>query len=324
MDSSNKDHAPTPPPLQPALDPHSTTINPPTSLGILSKLPLEIRNEIYRQVHEHKYWSYNCDNPQSGDRKWLSINRQGLPTVTLSKAIREEFLAALLTGAVFVFFDAGVVRPNIWTRNKILFIDRIQNVRYMRCLDIDSDISHVGTLDGWIGNVHQQRRDDLVMLKQIAEPISSFTGTEVMRGNCSIKLICITPKVAPLLHSSFFDAIRSLTGFRNVKLTLSLVNEADWRNGALRSGVGPPSTDCAIEFRALADTMSTALEPSLGPSVIREDNKKRPVCPKRDDGLYFPRWKITFHPRDYVFKEKNVKLSSSAKRDEENESLPRN
>lgn len=309
IEISNEDHNPTPPPLEPILNHHTTTSNPPTPLGILSTLPRELRDEIYRHLHDHRYYFHNPDY-----RKWRSMDRQSLPTMRLSKVIREEFLAILFAEADFCLSDSGFrgrreanSRTETWIRDDLLYIDRIQNVSYSTGLLLH--LYEYRWNEG-IGTADDQHRDDKLMLERSAEPISFLTGTEVLRNSCVIYLSPITPKATLLLQSPLIDAVKGLTGFMTVILILRSTRTVHMRN---RSA----ATDHAITVRTFAKLIRATLEGSLGPSAISEV-RQRHVEPVILGGRgYHERIesKITFHPQDYASREKNVKSSPSAQRD---------
>lgn len=249
------------------------------------------------------------------------MDRQSLPTLRLSKVIREEFLANLFAEAVFCLSDSGFrrrgeggIRTETWIRDELLYIDRIQNVSYSTRL-----LLHLYEYR-WnkeIGTADDQHRFDKFMMERSAEPVSFLTGTEVLRNNCLIHLSPITPKATLLLQSPFIDAVKRLTGFKTVMLILGSTRTVHMRNRGA-------ATDHAITVRAFVDAIRATLEGSLGPSVISEVREKHFEPVILGGRGYHERIesKITFHPRDYVSKKNNLKPSPSAQGDVGNKCSP--
>ena len=306
MPSENKDRASKPPALEPPPNPRPTASNAPTPLGTLSTLPRELRDEIYRHVHDHEYYTSDCMGEDC--HKWCSQNGEslGLPMMTLSKAIRQEFLAVFFGEAVFVLENVEHAGGTIWIRELIPCIDQILNVRYVASLFL---LGRMSTYK--ISRIFRDSRlVKKVMSKSSAKPVEFFTGTEVLRNSCSIELRSGTPTVMPVFQSPLIMAIKGLTGFKIV--TLKLTSDA-WRwsrdEARIVNGGNLSDADYAEEFRGMANAFRSALEPSLGPSIISED------C---DKGLA---WELTFRPRDYVANRNKEKAISSSLGDEGNGSF---
>ena len=214
MPGENKDGAFEPPP-----NPYPTASNAPTPLGTLSTLPRELRDQIYGHVHNEVYHISNSSHVSN--LKWRSLGQYGyeLPMLKLSKAIRQEFLAALFDKAVFMVDNVGCTCGTAWKRKQIPFIDQILNVVYSVFLIHPND-----------------------MPERIAKPLEFFTGTEVLRNSCSIKPYFQSPM--SVVQSPLMIAMKGLTGFKIV--TLKLTAHASWVDGqfrdvtdAFRSGLEP-------------------------------------------------------------------------------------
>ena len=229
--------------------------------------------------------------------------------MTVSKAIRQEFLAVLFGKAVFVL--QNIVEPIImatWKRKQIPFIDQVLNVCYLVSLFPPSDMRD----DKFSRMLRDSHNANIFMSERSAKPIEFIMGTEVLRNSCSIELDSATIRVMPLLQSPLFMAIKGLTGFKVV--TLKLTTPRSWRwsqdKVLMVNGGHQSDADYIEEFRGMANAFCSALEPSLGPSLISED------C---DEGLT---WELTFRPQEYVANRNKVEAMSSKSGDEGNESFP--
>ena len=266
-----------------------------TPLGKLAILPRELRDQIYSHVRNRKY---QMGSYQRGSyRKWRSVDGSNMPMVTFSNAMREEFLAVVCTEAVFRICDGyhykSYCEDKPWTRNGIPLLDQIRN------LEVSATLG--GASDQW----YTAHRTDYAKMNRLlsgrnAEPTSFFTGTEVLRNSCAIKLHFCTSKTMLIMQSPFFDAIRHLTGFRTVSLELLSRKNQWWPKDALTYiGKDPSYADHTIGFRTTMDAIRNALEPTLGPSVVSENDTGQEID-----------WKMTFQPRDHQFKRKDLEAKS--------------
>ncbi|CAF9925720.1 hypothetical protein IMSHALPRED_006766 [Imshaugia aleurites] len=283
-----------------ATRPFSTT---PTHLGTLSILPRELRDQIYSYICSDDYYYVH----HSG--KWVTqtdfrSTHLALTMRNLSSVIRQEYLSQV----IFHISDhpgeldgrrLWVPSKKDWPRNSIPFIDLIQKVESSLTFYLVrqlNDSAHVV--------------DDCKVNEQFsnmrAEPVSFFAGTDILRQTCVITLYGCTSKTGLILRSPFFRAIRHLTGFKRVTLKL-LSDRSTWSQEKREIYLGrePPRTGYAAGLRAFAETMSSVLEPSLGPSVISD------ISPRWSLDI----WKITFHPRDYI-SEKNTEAKSAVQVEE--------
>ena len=263
-----------------------------TPLGALATLPRELRDEIYGHFcNENYYFDGESVLPH---KKWTAVGHSGTwhsirDMVTLSTTIRREFLAVLHANAVFSFdVPIGEVSKTR-TRNDIPFVDQIKNVRWILHLWIMSDktcIKHDIPYD------HLNQR-----ISNLTLGISLFTGTDIARKSCVVELLFCTPRTIQILRSPFFDGIKLLTGFMTVKMKL-LAQKKDWcPKDALTYGEESESfRDRAVGFKIFLNAVKTALEPSLGPSIVTGGNRKGP---------FDFAWKVTFHPADYVQSKKS-------------------
>ena len=233
------------PVLVPWPNPSPSASDTATPLGTLSILPRELRDEIYWYLHDYEYWLR--DSVYKPRCKWWSrdFGSYRLPMATLlSKAIRQEFLAALCGKAVFRLHDFTGTRGCITKREHIPFINQILNV--------DTVVSLI------CGCAHGRCQHD--NSEAWVKPIEFFRGTEVLRNSCSIEIYSRSQKWTSDVQLPLITVMKGLTGFQIVTLQLSSVT--------IGHGASP---------RNMAKIFRSALEPSLGPSIFNEDyDKGRP------------------------------------------------
>ena len=228
--------------------------------------------------------------------------------MTVSKAIRQEFLSVLFGEAVFVLKDnVELILMPTWKRKEFPFMDQILNVRYkvpiLPSRDMPKCVEYKMLRD--------RRKANEFMSERSATPLELVTGTEVLRNSCSIELESVTVRVMPVLGSPLIMAIKNLTGFKivTVKFTMSA-----WRwwgeDTSISKGGNLSDADFIEEFKGMANAFRSALKPSLGPSLISEGY---------DRGLT---WELTFRPREHVANRNKVKVISSSSGDEGNGSFP--
>lgn len=230
--------------------------------------------------------------------------------LAVSKTIRQEFLAILHAEGEFVIEEKLSMKawfPRAWTRNDIPFIHQIQNVEFNTSVCTWSD-------EYYIAHGFDYPRENDKILKTDAVAMSFFTGTDVLRKTCVIRFyVPMKPKMILILQSPFFGVIKHLTGFATVVLRM-LSKEKDWlaRDVLTYIGEDPSYKNYAVGFRVLVDAMSSALEHTLGPSVISLDSGNH---------QYQDEWTITFRPQDFNSKKKNLDPCSTSRVNEVNEAL---
>lgn len=262
-------------------------------LGILSTLPRELRDEIYRLVYNHIY--YLTPYPKASRLKWQSYDETvlSLSMLAVSRSIRQEFLAILQAEGEFIVWEEPFAKkwfPRAWARDDIPFIRQIQNVEFLTSV-------HDWSQGFYIANDMDYSREDSTILKTEAAAISFFTGAEVLRKTCVIKFVRPwAPEMIEILQSPFFDVVKNLTGFETVVLKV-VSNERDWREKDVLTYIGEDRsyTNWAVGFRVILDAMSIVLRPTLGPSAINFDKSNKPFEGK---------WKITFHPQKLLSKKR--------------------
>ena len=272
-----------------------------TPLGTLAVLPRELRDQIYSHVRNRKY---QMGSYQKGPcRKWRSVDGSIISVATFSNVMREELLAVICSEAVFRICDGyqyyTYSNNKPWRRDGIPLLDRIQN------LEISATLG--GVSDQWCtAHSTDHSKMNRLLSGRIAEPTSFFTGTDVLRNACAIKLYFCTSKTILIMQSPFFDAIKHLTGFKTVVLELSSREKQWWSTDALTYiGEDASYADHAIGFSTTVDAMNRALEPTLGPSVMNEDNAGEVI-----------NWWITFRPQDYLSRKRKADTQFDAQVDE--------
>ena len=163
--------------------------------------------------------------------------------VALSKAIGQEFLAALFSKAVFNFSSMTNTHGCIPGREHIPFIDQILNVDTVVVL-----------------SCYKNNPEACVKcMKPICvKPLEFFTGTEVLRNSCSIELYSESLRSTSEVQLPLITVMKGLTGFQIVTLQLH------------------STTNCyAASPRNMAEEIRSALEPSLGPSIFNKEHKRR-------------------------------------------------
>ncbi len=234
--------------------------------------------------------------------------------LAVSKTIRQEFLAILHAEGEFVIGEGLFMKawfPRAWTRNDIPCIHQIQNVEFQIAVRTWSD-------EYYISHGMDYSRENSKILKTDAVAMSFFAGTEVLRKTCVIRFhVPMEPKMILVLQSPFFGVIKQLTGFATVVL-LVLSKEKDWvanwvaRDVLTYIGEDPSYTNYAVGYRVLVGAMSSALEPTLGPSVISLGSRNH---------RYEDEWTITFRPQDLNSKKKNLDPCSNSQVNEVNETV---
>ncbi len=252
------------------------------SLGTLSTLPRELRDEIY---------SYMCNQRcpyefLENGTKWCGL---GLSMLKVSKAIREEFLTVLYTKGVFVIHRYWYVLKI--RRTDIPFFNDISNIQIS--LDLSDILFEIHPVDEEEFHMNEIQHRSAIK----GRPVSYFTGTSIMRNTCTISLNECSPEMLlPLLKSREFYAMSQLTGFKNVQLRFS-ADANDW----LKLKTPQPVRE---EFHKLGtcpgfETMvlrtSSALERTLGSFTVTRGRWT-------DDSETWDQH-VTFHPQDRPIKD---------------------
>lgn len=278
-------------------------------------LPRELRDEIYKLLCSDTYYSISKHLKMKiggRHRPWSSRHLSDLKMTGLSKCIRQEYLAILHAEAIFSAQKSNFYKLEGLTRDDIPFVDQVQKVEILEYPDEGVLSDQLCYREG-----EDIRETNEELFKKGAEPFSLFIGTGIPRKTCVVRLIISMPKAILLIHSPFFDAIRRLTDFKTVTLEIdSFRNDHHltcdvWTYDCDLHYVGGDSSqmDHAGAVNVIAESMKGALEPSLGPSTLREERLEKLIHPNVHS--YAIHWEIEFHPRDYWAKKTNSEAGAN-------------
>ena len=245
-----------------------------SSLGMLSALPRELRDEIYKITLDDNTGECILYDPSDPLKRLLNDYLEILHT---SRAVRQEALATLHKYRAFrmEFADWSRYRG----RSEVPFLDHISNVTLNCDLDTDDHVDEWPLLSDYAMIMHStELKEGNVSLFPCAAPFSFFTGVQIPRKACTIVFINALRYNAPNLESPLFRAISNMTGFKTV--TLSIKEWKAWNELSVAD----------IEYaKAEALKFSSALEPFLGPGTVS----------KMFANIYF-KYKITYQPQNFL------------------------
>ncbi len=270
------------------------------SLGTLSILPRELRDEIYSHMC-NQTCPYRFVEPAC----WLTglkWDGKGRSMLEVSKAVRKEFLTVLYSKGVFEM-DQHSVLPYT-QRSDIPFFNDISNIQ--SSLDL-ADILYEAELllesdSGELPNYLNMR----------GRPFSYFTGTSIMRNKYIITLHGCSFSLLLPLESQEFYAIFQLTGFKTVQLRFR-TDADDWlkpetpphiRQEFYKLGTCPG-------FETMVLQTSTALERTLGSFTVTRGYVKR------SDLYRYWVQHVTFHPQGRPMKKMDSLEANSSTEIEE-------
>lgn len=266
------------------------TTNP---LGDLSLLPPEIRDEIYRHSIPKKKYYWRTTFRSSGFYDYDPYLHRGSkckeePIFCLSKAIKEEAMALFYLNGTFVF------RYNLGDHSKTVGQDsgtnNMMNIElfYNASLDPAIHLSSDRVRDHKIGISYNSAN---------AGPLDSFRGDALPRKSILIVLRLGEwwRHATKMTTSPLFDALRQLTGFETVTLSLAAADgeygkwpeDEEWE----RMYTG---------FEPVLREMSISLEPTLGKSSAISELSPEEIGPSLR-GLIYDRGirDVVFHPRNH-------------------------
>ena len=262
---------------------------PPSSLGSLSRLPRELRDQIYHLIMDQPIDSclfefYGSDRRgYSSGKKWHRMCNSFLPVLRTSSLIRQEALEALTVWGKFEF------RQDFWgpdvERQDIPFLENISNVRF------EFDLNESMFLDGNSNDMLWPFYDTAVMP---AGPLEAFTGGNIIRKSCVIKISNRTDRLPPVLIEPLKVTIARLTDFNSVTLDLRIFDEDNFYDveGLGMTGYEGFSKDDKEAFHASTTSIAAQFESTLGPCVIGE------VCD--NESRYGLRRDVVFHPQAFL------------------------
>ncbi len=264
--------------LKIAHDPSIPAATVATPLGTLSRLPPELRDEIYRLLCSDTYYRVSIKKVRihRSHRPWSVRHHSDRNMTGLSKSIRQEYLAVLHAEAIFSIQESDFLEWTELTRDRIPFLDQVQKVEIIDYPDCAVQCDWLYYREG-----DDIREENQKLVNKGAEPLSLFIGTGILRNNCIIRLIIEMPKAVLIIHSPFFDAIRRLTDFKTLTLEIDSFRDRclddEWSDELIYVGGGSSQMDHAGAVNVIAGSMKGALEPSLGPSTMSEERLGRDI-----------------------------------------------
>ena len=273
---------------------HTKTNNP---LGDLSLLPPEIRDEIYRHsLPQGKYYWSTLLIPSGfydHDPCLHPCTRRNEPTVLcLSKAIKEEAMSVFYLDGTFVYRygieELGSLVPQQSSADNMNNIEIFYNAS-LPAMDSGDELVNHNTSVSY----------DLAT----AGPLNSFRGDTITRKSIHIVLaLCKWWRYATKMSTSpLFDALKELTGFETVTLSLAAavaghyVDDDDW---------WPKDEEWEglyTGFGSVLYEMSISLEPSLGKSSAVSELEPQEIIDDCLSGLMYRSGirDVVFHPRSH-------------------------
>lgn len=285
---------------------HAST-GAPEPLENLSIFPREVRDEVYSHVFPRgniAIYLSSLELPDfyvNLDRSFAYLTgRESLTEVgfsalsSLPKAIRDEAMSYLCSKGTFRFYNCGIA-SNHQPQNPNVDIDIINRVSKIEILyDV---ILYQDKDTGFDANMKMRSNDDA---RALSGPLKSLQGATIARKSVIIglkifdgpdRLLCLGREMmisAKMTKSPLLEALKQLTGFKTV--TLTLYYETYFR------GEADVKKRC-VGFEPLFGVLGKALEPTLGNSSAISE----PTIENFYSGrLWSGRRYITFHPRDHL------------------------
>lgn len=286
-----------------------------TSLGDLSYLPREIRDEIYRHVLSRTYkafYSFSITRPTIMQKTNLQIvdipiyrdlAASNLSVLRLSKAIQDEAMPIFYSEGTFRFYYSPrlgqAYLEGIPQDPNVDIISRMTNVEIIYDTHINPAVFSTETASTFYRGAP-------------AGPLKFFRGSKVSRKSmlivlrwCGWAAYCATE----MTKSPLFKSLRRVTGFKNVTLRF-ITNGNVYCSPQIRGEIQSKEWVLAGEwdklyagFPPLFTAMSKYLESGLGKSSAMSD-----LVP--GESMYFEfnlkgrfdisgQQEIVFHPRDH-------------------------
>ena len=260
------------------------TLNHP-SLGILSLLPRELQDAIYKAVFIGNDGTlrisclYRKDLPPP-PADWYNTHFAVLRT---SRMIHQEARAIICQYGTFSLtcHSLSSAYDRRW------FVDYITNVRFI--IDANVICKH---------RFPSEPIDDqniVALTLSTIKPLSFFYNSNISRNICFIVLYGSTEKISILFEHLFFEALSQFTSFKRLELEIHMRPEA-YPGAPAAHIINTPG-----KVAALMVTISNKLAPSLGPP-IRSQGQFRSI----ENVQIF-----TFRPREFSSQREQGKLESN-------------
>lgn len=218
------------------------------SLGTLSILPRELRNQIYSHVCSPSYY-YTT---------WYDISR--LTDRQIWYGDSEDSLSLLVSKTMHAEYRSVVYSEGFFEIDRFAFSDKIQR-SYMPFVNDICNVSIILDLD----HPYERRISPSYEGQRIssirAEPVSYFTSGLRLRRKCILELRNYSRNALLLLQSPLIRAISQLIAFKTVQLVFS---------------TKPKYWDKDMEphesLKSIIHDISCALEPALGSFTVHADS----------------------------------------------------
>ncbi|KAG8525293.1 uncharacterized protein KY384_008937 [Bacidia gigantensis] len=227
-----------------------------TPTGELSRLPPEVRVQVYSHLFSHifpiygyPFWKTEAtakwEKPPVGGFCYLALLR-------CSKIIRKEATPIFFRQAIFRFSLYPLERPAPALPG--ILIDRMKNV------DIMVDLAAFCSI---FMNPTKINESPAYRLESLCkETINNFTGNTIQRKACKVTFCGLGHPSAAFGQNVLTEALRHLTGFEQVTV------EIDEQIHSPLDGQTCTETRLAAASVELATMVRAALSPRLGPAEV--------------------------------------------------------
>ena len=226
--------------------------------GAIFVLPREIRDEIYRLLIKRRYTVFYPSKAASGATfagNTTAVDRFDLPIFQISHAIGHEVEAQVYSESTFRYFiDFTMIEPR---KPPTAVVNRIKKVEM---------------LIGGLGVCFYQKtrltyKDHMAAICEAT--IDDFTGTQILRDVCHIRIPAFRMDMIEPLESYILPKLAAFHGFRT--LLVETTTDLDYVATA--------------RFERVIEGMKDAMEPTLGPATIKNGGSTI---------------RLEFHPREHV------------------------
>ena len=249
-------------------------------LGILAKLPREIRDEIYRCLVKGDY------DVNTGPYYFIDLCLIDTTVLRASKSINREARSVLYSESLF-HFSLNISRPlypeiTECPQYPKTFADEMMNISF----DIHGLGDYFDKSESW-KPVHSK------IFKQFCDnTIGYFTGTKITRKYVRVQLYRLPKLTADYFTSPFFEVLKRLVGFRTMTVVLHFDFDLHEREDSLYAD---RETIQYVSDRAQEGMQAVKkyLVPALGPVADEYLEKMWPICFRAT---------LTFHPLEHLRK----------------------
>ena len=267
----------------------STIENP--GLGLLGKLPREIRDEIYRHLVKvsHQFLRPYTDGIPTDGPLEKEIKQRKLDTtiLRLSKAIKHEAMTMYLSESTFVGHIDTVKCVGILSKPQL---DRIKKIE----LYVVVGSSEVYRVAGFLQAYFDRRYGWRTMMKKVCV-------TDRIRKSILVAFKIICSPICTTLSEDMLQNLRLLVNYRTVVISLTPVP---------RCTDSPNSSDSRMqELETYTEDVKHSLKPTLGTATTSLTSEL-----KIDRQIIWTS-RLEFHPQDFIAKKLNDNAKSLALED---------